>query len=187
MVYLEMNKREAKKYGQMLYDEWVKKLTKREIISLQKYKGIFNFSTYKMINSALRNSNVLRWHDDIENISNAIHKSVIDKNIICIRNASMKFIENNGMTIDSMEQGMTLVEKGFMSTYLFKPKCRFTSKLVLIIHVPAGTCGAYVNNILPWWSGNRSEYEILFDYGTKLKVLGKKEIKGRILLEVEIV
>lgn len=182
-----MNKREANKYGKMLYDKWIKKLTKREIVSLQKYKGIFTFSTYQMINSALRSSNVWRWRNDIENISSAIHKSVIDKNIICTRNASMKFIVNNDITIDSIELGVTLVEKGFMSTYLFKPKSRFTSKLVLIINVPAGTCGAYINNILPWWSFNRSEYEILFDCGTKLKVLGKKETKGRILLEVEIV
>lgn len=182
-----MNKKEAKKYGNRLYKEWLLKLTRSEITSLQKYKGILIISNYKKINSSLRNGSKRHCENEINNISAAIKKSTIDQDIICIRNSSVKFLEFNGYTINSISKGDILVEKGFMSTYLFKPISRCTTKLVLIIRVPKGTHGAYINNILPWWSGNKSEYEIIFDKDTKLQVIDKKAIRNRIYLEVEII
>lgn len=182
-----MNKREAKKYGKILYREWIKKLTRNEIKSLRKYKGIFIFSNYQKINTALRENNKERYQKDIKNISSAIDKSIIDKDIVCIRNSSVKFLEANGFTIESIIPNAILTEKGFMSTYLFKPRWRFTAKIVLIIKVLKGARGAYINNILPWWSGNKSEYEMLFNKNTKLKVIGKRTCKKRVYLEVEMI
>lgn len=43
----KMNKKEAQKYGNRLYKEWNLKLTRSEITSLQKYKGILVISNYK--------------------------------------------------------------------------------------------------------------------------------------------
>lgn len=186
-ILLMRNKRETRIYGKELYKAWVKKLTNNEINSLRKYKGILIFSNYLKINSALRKDLHDLYHNDVTNISNAINKSIINKDIVCIRNSSVKFLEANGFTIDSVESGITLIEKGFMSTYLYKPKCRFTAKLVLIIRVPKGARGAYINNILPWWSGNQSEHEMIFNKNSKLKVLEKRIQKKRVYLEVELI
>ena len=185
-MFLKLTKSEAKAYGKLLYKKWIKQLTKAEITSLRKYKGVFVFSNYQKINTALREDNVNSTKNDIINISSAIEKSIVDRDIVCLRNSSVKFLQANGYTIETLSPGSILVEKGFMSTYLFKPKIRCTSKLVLVINVPKGTRGAYINNILPWWSGNKSEYELLFDKNTKLKVLEKSILKNRTYLVVEM-
>lgn len=185
-MFLKLNKSEAKSYGKSLYKKWIKELTKNEIVSLKKYKGFFVFSNYQKINSALRENNKEHYQNDIENISSAIDKSIIDRDIVCIRNSSVKFLEANGFTTESIVPNAILTEKGFMSTYLFKPKWRFTAKIVLIVKVRKGTRGAYINNILPWWSGNKSEYEMLFNKNTRLKVVEKRTCKKRVYLEVEM-
>ena len=143
------------------------------------------FSNYKLINSALRKNKEERYQNDIANISRAVYKSTIDKDIECIRNSSVQFLEDNGFTAETVSVNDILVEKGFMSTYLFKPNLRYSAKIILIIRVHKGTHGAYINNILPL-SGNKSEYEMLFNKNTKLKVLEKRRYKKRLELVVEM-
>ena len=74
-----------------------------------------------------------------------------------------------------------MIETGFMSSFLYRPKRIFKGKVRLKINVPVGTYGAYINEILFIYKWER---ELLFDRGTVLKVIGKSFDKGILLLEV---
>ncbi|MCI7179002.1 MAG: hypothetical protein MSA26_00075 [Lachnospiraceae bacterium] len=172
-MFIELNKSEAKKYGKELYRKWITKLTKSEIKSLKKYK----LSSKKINNDARNNIKNI----DVDNISKALKKATIDKNITVYREAHIKLLESNNTTIQKVSVGDVLIETGFMSSFLYRPKRIFKGKVRLKINVPVGTYGAYINEILFIYKWER---ELLFDRGTVLKVIGKSFDKGILLLEV---
>ena len=172
-MFIELNKSEAKKYGKELYQKWITKLTKSEIKSLKKYK----LSSKKINNDARNNIKNI----DVDNISKALKKATIDKNITVYREAHIKLLESNNTTMQKVSVGDVLIETGFMSSFLYCPKRIFKGKVRLKINVPAGTNGAYINQILFIY---KWEMELLLDRGTALKVIGKTFDKGILSLEV---
>lgn len=138
---------------------------------------MYKFSSVMINKNARRNKHSKR----IYNISNAIQKSVIDKNIIVYRESHLDFLQSNNTTMQEVEVGDLLKEKGFMSTFLYRPKMVFNGKVRLKIKVPRGTHGAYINEIscIHKW-----ENEMLFDKGMRLRVTNKNINKGILLLDV---
>ena len=172
-MFKEFNKREAKKYGKEIYKKWRKKLTKSEIKSIKRYKR-----SSKKINCDARAATP---NLDVDNISKALEKSIVGKDIIVYRESHIKFLQSNNTTMDKVSIGDKLIETGFMSTFLYRPKWAFKGKVRLKIYVPARTQGAYINqisNLYKW------ECEILFNRNMVLEVKDKYWEKNRVVLEV---
>ena len=114
-IFFELNKSQAKTYGTELYKKL--KLTKTEIKSLKKYRH-----SSDKINKAVREN---KDSKDIYNISNVIQRAVVDKNIVVYRESHINFLKTNGTTIEKVKVGDLLIDDGFMSTFLYRPKMVF--------------------------------------------------------------
>lgn len=171
-----LSKKQAKKYGNLIYKKWISKLTDKEIKSLKKYK----FDS-KRINKKTREGVV---DEEVVAISSAIRKSVVDRNIVVWRESHVKFLESNDKTIDTVCVGDRLLEKGFMSTFLYRPIWACKGKVRLKIYIPKGTKGAYINRIICW---HRWEHEMLFDRNSLLEVKKISVDKKRIVMEMIMV
>lgn len=110
--YTNLSKKEAKKFGKQLYNNW--HITSKEKIAFLMYR-----ISSKRINSYARK--------DIDNnlveiISNALKKSVINHEIVVKRETNKLFLEANRTYFNNVKINDVLIEKGFTSTFLYKPK-----------------------------------------------------------------
>lgn len=174
-MYQILSRRQAKEYGKSIFTKWILKLTDKEIRCLKKYK----FDS-RRINKRTRSGDI---DLEIEAISCAIKKSVIDRNIVVWRESHINFLESNNKNVDAICIGDVLVENGFMSTFLYRPAFTAKGRIRLKILVSKGTYGAYVNNI-SWY--HKWEYEMLFDRNSVLEVKNIAYQKYSILLEVQM-
>lgn len=171
-----MNNKELKKYGLSLYKKWKKKLTFEEKKALIKYK-VFN-SYAKKLNGDLRNN---KNRNDAAIIRKALKKSVIDRNLILLRNTDYKIFENNNLSPENISVGDILIDKAFLSTSLYQTKIRFKNKVLFKINCPIGTQGGYMDKFGISWN----EREILLNGPCKLIVKKVEHTDKQLILEVD--
>ncbi len=84
-MYQILSRRQAKEYGKSIFTKWILKLKDKEIRCLKKYK----FDS-RRINKRTRSGDI---DLEIEAISCAIKKSVIDRNMVVWRESHINFLE----------------------------------------------------------------------------------------------
>ena len=160
-------------------DKWIKQLSDKEIISIQKYTKNSgdpkDDKFYDRLNSALRGERTLddnlKYHSD--NISKAISKFKLTDDIICYRSTSKNYFEKYGV-------GQTFKPNYFLSSAVVK-KGALKSDFTTIIQVPKGSKGAYIEQL----SKYPKQREFLFDKSCSFKVLEKSKNNMRIEVVVE--
>lgn len=182
--YVVLNKKEATKYGNYLSREWTHILSPSELLAIVLYKGFLGISFHKNINNALRNNDTQsKWYTIAKLICHALSNTAIDSNIVCFRETNKQFLSANGFDVSSIKTGDILIEKGFLSTFANRPF--FTrGKIRLMIMVPSGTKGAYINSVS---IGNRWEQEFLFLPCIKFIVVDICRRPRRIYLKLKMV
>ena len=133
--YINLSKKEAKKIGKQLYNDW--HITSKEKIAFLIYR-----ISSKRINSYARKD---IDNNFVEIISNALKKSFINHEIVVKRETNKLFLESNRKDFNNVKINDVLIEKGFTSTFLYKPKWVCKGKVRLKIKVPKGINGAYIN------------------------------------------
>ena len=159
--YINLSKKEAKKIGKQLYNDW--HITSKEKIAFLIYR-----ISSKRINSYARKD---IDNNFVEIISNALKKSFINHEIVVKRETNKLFLESNRKDFNNVKINDVLIEKGFTSTFLYKPKWVCKGKVRLKIKVPKGINGAYIN---PLFLGFRFENELLLDKNMSYIVEGKR-------------
>ena len=182
VYYKVLSRREARKYGWNLSRKWTPLLSTKEIVALFLYKGFWLSNFHKQINEALRKECKSKWRAVADVISSALAKSTINTNIVCYRETSAHFLRANKTDAESIQKGDVLIEKGFFSTYSYRPPFKY-AQIHLIILVPRGSTGAYINAISPFF---RFEQEFLFKDGTRLEVLEIYEKSQQLYLKLKI-
>ena len=187
--------------NQQSYDDWANtyytknksKLTSRDYSVLKEYTD----GSYEAINAANRFevgsepynkvcrqygvNNLDKYKKLSDDISKAIKKFDLDKDIICHRYVSKAdYITGAMSSTEDLKNaiGKEYTEKGFTSTCLFEhltKKFGGKTPIHLEIRIPKGTAGAYINDFS---EKKNLEWEYLLDRGTRFKVLEGGERKA---------
>lgn len=151
--------------------EWSSSLSKEEYSAVRDYtKEIPPY--YKNINKKLRGKALFFDKGNKERASlihSALEKSKVPCDCTVYRGASIDALGKYKDLSDEELIGKVLLDKGFMSTCTKKGK-EFGGAVKLEIFVPAGSKGAYLSNGIS--AVGDGEYEMLFDKGSRLKVVG---------------
>ena len=174
-----MNNKELKKYGEDLFRKWWKKLSKCEKRTIRLYK--LSKHVASKVNHNLRND-IYDQRGKI--IEKALAKSIIDKDLILLRNTNNDFLKANGKTIETLQINDLLIEKGFMSTSLYKSKFSFKGKILLRIKCPTGTQGAYIDKccVISW-----GEKEILINRNMKIRIENIERKSSQTIIDASII
>ena len=168
--YDTFTKKEAKKFGKDLYNNWHINSEEKFAFFIYRISSVFS----RKINKDARNNN---YNVIVEINSNALERSFINQEIVVKRETNKDFLSANDTNFDDVKKDDVLIEKGFTSTFLYQPKwiCRGTVRLK--IRVPKGINGAYINPI--FW-GFQFEHELLLNKNMKYLV-EEKRYEGKIL------
>ncbi len=165
--YITFTKKEAKRFGKALYNNWH--------INLKEKFAFFRYRAFsRKINKDARNNND---NAIVEIISKALKRSFINQEIVVKRETNKDFLSTNGTNFDDVKKDDILIEKGFTSTFLYQPKWIFKGTVRLKIRVPKGINGAYIN---PIFLGFQFEHELLLNKNMKYLVEDKR-YEGKIL------
>ena len=155
------------------YDHWINILNEQEVHAIRKYSwnsmdmGIKSKNFFVRLNSMLRggynklDSEMLNKYADI--ISGALRKSPTKRSFICYRGSDYDLSNNVGI-------GGKFKVKQFVSTSVIGSRI-FSGKYKLIIYVPSGTYGAYIEKL----SHYPKQREFLLDKGHIFEVVSRYE------------
>ena len=158
-------------------DDWINQLTDEELRAVRKYtKNSGDTSRpffYERLNSMLRGAipedGRLRYYADT--ISSALKKNTLKHDILCYRRDCTDIFAG-------LSEGDEFLIHSFFSTSA-TPKGALNKGILCKIHVPAGTDGAYIEQL----SSFPNQREFLLDKRQKYRVLSRKDN----IIELEVV
>lgn len=161
-----MTYKEADKLGEKITPKkWFDNLPSNHEAAINVYTG----SSYQEINGYLRGT-VDHISDPmkkrIDYITESLSKASLKENIIVYRGADTDALGKNFNPANYKKmKGAIISDKGFMSTSLVK-ETAFSGDVKFEIRAKAGSKAAFVKPI----SSHKSENEVLFNRGTKMKI-----------------
>lgn len=172
---IALNNNRAEELGKGL-NGFNKAWTKLDVSALKYYTG----SAYSEINQALRTDRTKEAREEvikkIKQMDKAFKKTTLQEDMLVVRGSGYQAIGSENYvkaTSDpSILVGMEIYDKGYMSTSISTGGA-FSGDIQLQIMLPKGTTNvAYVSDI----SSYRTEFELLLNRGTKLRVIKADKI-----------
>lgn len=156
--------------------DWIESLTVKEKYAIEKYT--YNSGDQKpnrffeRLNAMLRGdaSEDKKLREYADSISGTLKKNKLKHDIVCYRNIEFNPYEKYSI-------GTIFTDKQFISTSV-TPKAAMSKQFKLVIFVPKGSRGAYIENI----SKFPKQREFLLDRDCKMRILSKQ--KDCIFVEV---
>lgn len=161
----------ASKWGKETYKSWEKSLTAEEKEAVTTYTG----SWATDVNAKLRTSgDVSSWDkSSVANLDKALAKGSLPEDLIVHRGMSYSKL-TDAMESGALTPGSILHDKGYGSSSVHSDRA-FTGNVRLRVRVPAGSPGAYVENL----SSHKSELEFLLPRNSSYVIKGYQKVKTK--------
>jgi SPP1 gp7 family putative phage head morphogenesis protein len=166
-------------------------LTEQEKQAIKKYTGN---SAYQINRKLAKGENLGKYKDQVEQISTALQKCEITRDIIVQRKTILEHLNISNEIVQDIKKGIfdisnitgyTLINKSFTSTSLID--FDYSPRDVLIkFKVLKGYKGAaYIKNVA--YKKYQNQEEVLFDRGLKYKIVSAKIENNNYCLEAEVI
>jgi hypothetical protein len=174
--------KEGQAWGEKAYEKWAAKLSENEKFALETYTG-HDYASLNKGRKALRaGEGMTDWARDIvKNLDGALAKGKTDRDIIVHRGVSgVDVIREIRMNV-----GGTFSDRAYQSTSVDSALARdFGSDMVVNIHVPKGSIGAYVGGLR---MENHYEREFILPRNSTYRIIGvSKDASGRHVVDARL-
>lgn len=169
-----------------MYGEWIQNVEADERKSIVYYTGI----GYSKINDTLRKFKKpdAFLQKDIDNLDSAISKFNLKKSITVYRGAGTELIGgfNSAADINRYLKGTIVHDDGFTSTSAVKGLGFSSNKVYYEIEVPKGKGrGMWIEPLSAF--KNTNEYEFLLKRATPMKIMGAKNVNGKLTVKLRVI
>jgi hypothetical protein len=171
--------KEGAAWGEKAYEKWAGKLTGKEKGAVEVYQG----PGFQWLNKSLRSGDKLdpETADTVKALDAALAKGKADRDIIVHRGINSEEVAQQ--IRDSV--GGTFSDRAYQSTSVDSALARdFGSDMVVNIHVPKGSIGAYVGGLR---MENHQEREFILPRNSMYRIIGvSKDASGRHVVDARL-